>query len=202
VLITSVAVDHIFVGLKLHRDAAVDRHNLDSQLADAGRARDIIERLARLPADIDIGIDAVCVKPAVGVGLDHLRLLLQRLEAPLMPGQSRWLTVGKRFPRDQAIQLGRALAGHIERVLLAVLPIYRYIAWSPDNDHIALGERLRQRKTAAVCRGLRKNDTVRVTAGVFAGRTGVVQDIDSKGVVKVLIGSIPIRLEAHILIKQ
>jgi hypothetical protein len=202
VLIASVAVDHVFAGLKLHRDAAVDRQNLDKQLADATRGRELVELVAALPADIDMGIDAMCVKPAAACSLEHVRTLIERLNAPLLPGQSRWLTIGRRIARDQAIALGPDLAGHIERVLVAVLPIYRYVAWSRDNDHIAMAEQMRERAAAAAQRGLSKNDTVRVIAGVFAGRTGVVQEIDGKGMVKVLIGSVPIKLRADALVKQ
>jgi hypothetical protein len=201
VLIASVTVDHVFTGLKLHRDAAVDRQNLETQLADAARAQELMALLAGLPADIDVGIDAVCVKPAAGACLGYMRTLIERLNAPLALGQSRWLTMGRRIAREQAIALGAELAGHVERVLVAVLPIYRYMAWSHDNDHIALREQMRERRAAAQ-RGFGKNDTVRVIAGVFAGRTGVVQEIDGKGMVRVLIGSVPIKLEADALVKQ
>jgi hypothetical protein len=203
VLIASVAVDHVFAGLKLHRDAAVDRQNLEKQLADAARAQELVELLAGLPEDIDMGINAICVKPAAGCSLEHVRTLIERLNAKLLLGQSRWLTAGRRIARDQAIALGPELAQHIERVLVAVLPIYRYVAWSYDNDHIAMGEQMRERMAAAMAqRGLSKNDTVRVTAGMFTGRTGVVQEIDGKGMVKVLIGSVPIKLKADALVKQ
>jgi hypothetical protein len=202
VLVASVAVDHVFAGLKLHRDAAVDRRNLEKQLADPARAQELVARLAGLPDDIDIGIDALCVKPAAGCGLDQVRTFIERLNAPLLAGQSRWLTLGRRIARDQAIALGADLALRIERVLLAVMPVYRYVAWCPDNDHIAMREQMRERKEAAAQRGLGKNDSVRVIAGMFAGRTGVVQEIDGKGMVKVLIGSVPIKLEADALVKQ
>jgi len=45
----------------------------------------------------------------------------------------------------------------------------------------------------------RKGSTVRLTGGIFAGRTGTVQDMDAKGTVKVLVGRVTVRTEANLV---
>lgn len=202
-LTASLALDHVYAGFKLHRDASVDRDNLTSKLDDPSQAQDFIDRLAALPPDIHIGIaPGDSGEPARDCTLERVRQLMHELSAPLAPGKSRWLTVGRRFDRARAVELGATLARSIDDVLRAVLPVYHYVAWTRDNDHIAMRGRLHERSVAQKQRGLSKNDTVRVTTGMFAGRTGVVQDIDSEGMVKVRIGSVPVTLEADAVERQ
>ena len=107
----------------------------------------------------------------------------------------RWLVVGRGLDRASAVAAGAALIDSLRDVLGALLPLYHFIAWSRDNDHVAVRDRLRERAVARKRRGLVVGDRVRITAGVFAGRVGVVHDIDSRGRPKVLVGRIPIVVE-------
>lgn len=200
-LTVSITCDHVFAGLKLHHDASVDRQNLERQLGEPGQAQELMSLLAALPTDIHLGIDRSSA-PAATCTMEAVHALVHDLAAPLGPGQSRWLMLGRRIERRAAIELGRNLAQTLLDVLVAALPVYRYVAWSPDNDHVAMANQLRGQDIATSQRGLARNDTVRVMSGMFAGRTGVVQEIDGKGTIRVLIGSIPIKLRAADVEKQ
>jgi len=82
------------------------------------------------------------------------------------------------------------------------MPIYQFIAWTRDNDFVLMREALKQEKQAKRQKGLSKNDKVRIVRGVFAGRTGVVQEIDAKGALKVLVGTVAVKLAAEEVEKQ
>ena len=55
---------------------------------------------------------------------------------------------------------------------------------------------LKQEKQARAQKGLGKNDRVRIVRGVLAGRSGVVQEIDAKGALRVLVGTVAVKLAA------
>jgi transcription antitermination factor NusG len=40
-----------------------------------------------------------------------------------------------------------------------------------------------------------KNDRVRIVRGMFAGKTGVVQEIDAKGSLRVLVGKMTVKVD-------
>ncbi|MFC1611301.1 transcription termination/antitermination protein NusG, partial [Myxococcota bacterium] len=58
------------------------------------------------------------------------------------------------------------------------------------NDHIDMGRQLQEEKAQKRRQALGYNpgDKVRIISGVFAGKTGVVQNIDTKAQVKVQVG--------------
>ena len=78
-----------------------------------------------------------------------------------------------------------------------MLPIYRYIAWSRDNDFVSIKEALQKEKQQKRQKGLAKNDAVRIIRGMFAGKQGVVQEVDAKGGLRVLVGKVAVKLDAE-----
>lgn len=218
ILNVGIWLDHVFVGLMLHRDADIDRRNLEQQLEDPEHAQTLAELLGALPDALQLSVDEDGI-PARQCSIQELRQRLASLTAP--PGKPRWLTIGQYIDRTTAVALGRTIHDAIAGSLRALLPLYQRITWTRDNDHIAMREQLDEpisarpvRPTAPmpaahvpdrveaahepigsdVSLDLSKNDQVRITSGVFAGRSGVIQEIDSKGLLKVLVGNIPIKL--------
>ena len=45
--------------------------------------------------------------------------------------------------------------------------------------------------------GLAKNDAVRIIRGMFAGKSGVVQEVDAKGGLRVLVGKVAVKVDAE-----
>ena len=152
--------------------------------------------VAELPAPCTIGVDggaAIATGAFAGATLDQHLL---RLARPLELNQSRWLTIARSFARAEVIAAKDSIPGQLRRNLRALLPLYEFIAWSSDNDHISMRTQLRERAAIKQRRGLSARDRVRITSGVFAGRVGEIQAIDSRGRAKVLVGRIPIVVEA------
>ena len=83
------------------------------------------------------------------------------------------------------------------RTLQSLLPIYRFIAWSRDNDFVSIRETLQKEKQQKRQKGLAKNDAVRIVRGMFAGKQGVVQEVDAKGGLRVLVGKVAVKLGAE-----
>jgi transcription antitermination factor NusG len=70
------------------------------------------------------------------------------------------------------------------------------VAWTRDNDFVSMREMLKQEKREKAQRGLARNDRVRIVRGMFAGRNGVVQEIDAKGGLRVQVGTVAVKMAA------
>src|SRR5207302_10541346 len=102
-------------------------------------------------------------------------------------GGKEGFRIGQAFPRADDRLAGPAFV-EIARVCLAeLLPLYRFIAWTRDNDFLSMRETLRQGRAAKRQKHLSKHDRVRIIRGMFSGKTGQVQELDAKGNLKVLI---------------
>ena len=195
-LAVSLTSDDLRVALRLHRDATIDRHNLERKLEDHWQREQLVAMVAELPDSFTIGVDGsatIATNAFDGAMLDQQLALLAR---PREVNQSRWLTVARSFARAEVTLAADSIRARVRRNLRALLPLYQFIAWSSDNDHISMRAQLRERAANKQRRGLTAKDRVRITSGVFAGRVGEVQAVDSRGRAKVLIGSIPIVVEA------
>ncbi|MCD6497674.1 MAG: hypothetical protein J7M25_05125 [Deltaproteobacteria bacterium] len=96
---------------------------------------------------------------------------------------------------DPDIQSDRIL-DILQSDLHALIPLYRFIEWRRDNDHVELGKELKQEQEVRLRKGLEKNDPVRITDGLWAGKTGKVQAIEARGQVKVLVGTLTVQVKA------
>ena len=63
--------------------------------------------------------------------------MLERAAAGQVP-----LWIGWSVPREVAIEHAAILDEQLETAIVALAPVYRLVAWSRDNDHIALDRRL------------------------------------------------------------
>jgi transcription antitermination factor NusG len=104
-----------------------------------------------------------------------------------------WI-VGHTIPAAEAIDLGVDLADHVARWMGACLPLYRFLAWTRDNDHIDVGRQLAEDKAQKrrQATGYNPGDRVRIISGLFAGKAGVVQDVDTKAQVKIRVGKMSV----------
>ena len=78
---------------------------------------------------------------------------------------------------------------------------FRLLAWSRDNDFVSMKDTLKKKEIEQRSKGIAKNDQVRVVRGMFAGKTGVVQEIDAKGGIKVLLGTVVVKLNGDDVVK-
>lgn len=190
------------LSLKLHPDARVDRENLERKCDDHFEREKLLHLIRGLGDGFRIGITPDLV--AVGE-LDEGKLL--ELVAQLAKGPTpqaltlgaphKLLYVGRSIARADALAAATGIVDDAKRTLQALLPIYRFIAWSRDNDFVSIKETLQKEKQQKRQKGLVKNDAVRIVRGMFAGKQGVVQEVDAKGGLRVLVGKVAVKLDAE-----
>jgi hypothetical protein len=199
-LVVTLGKDGVDVGLRLHPDAKVDRQNLERRAEDHFEREKLLRLIHELPAPSRIG---VLPELAPAAELDEARLeeivgALGRAAAAVhRPGAaSPQLWVGRHLPRDEAIAAAGGIVELLREALVGLLPVYLFIAWSRDNDYVSMREALQKERQARRQKGLAKNDSVRIIRGMFAGKSGVIQEIDAKGHLRVLVGKMAVKVEA------
>lgn len=133
---------HLEVGLRLHHDAWVDRDNLLRKLDKPENGDEFVGLLKRLPLFFVAGcIDDSLLFSPDDITKDNLSTLCARFAT-----DRTWLFVGARLPRDQVSGLGSEIASSVLEILSAVTPLYKYLAWSPNNDAVSLASIAAQRE--------------------------------------------------------
>jgi len=195
----SIMIDRaqVELALKLHSDASVDRDNLQRKCQEYFQRDKLVRMIATLPVGFRVGIHG-------GAEIEAAKLddaIMQRLIQEL-PAAGSWLEVRYSIDRGDP-RVRDASFVDVARELLtgALLPVLSYIAWSRDNDFLSMRETLKKKEVEQKSKGLVKNDPIRVVRGMFTGRTGVVQEIDAKGAVKVLLGTVAVKLNGTDVVK-
>jgi hypothetical protein len=196
-LAVTLREDAVELSCKLHPDARVDRQNLERKCEDHFE-REKLGRLVRgLGTGYSLGVQPD-LEPAEGVADDHLAEVVAHLGAASPPGgPQRLLCISKTVPRAEAVAAGQQIVETARASLSALLSVYRFIAWSRDNDFVSMREALQKEKAAKRQKGLSKNDLVRIVRGMFAGKSGVVQEVDAKGGLKVLVGKLAVKVDVE-----
>jgi hypothetical protein len=204
-LAITVSHETLEVSLRLHPDARVDRQNLERKIDDYYEAERFVGVLAALPEGYRVGITPE-LQPLSQLGdgsltLEALHEVMGKMPpggAMPMPGQvPRLFYIGIALPRSEAsAKDSDELAEWIGERLAELAPIYRFLAWSRDNDFVSMRQVLDKEKTVKRQRGLQKGDRVRVVRGMLSGKDGVVQEVDAKGHLKVLVGKMVVKIDA------
>jgi hypothetical protein len=187
------------LSVKLHPEARVDRQNLERKCEDHFEREKLVRLVRELGDGFRVGVTPE-LAPVGQLDEDRLRAVMTSLGSlgPTPPGAPhRLLYVGRAFGRDDVLRAGATLIGNTRTALTALLPVYRFIAWSRDNDFVSMREALQKEKQAKRQKGLVKNDAVRIVRGVFAGKSGVIQEIDAKGGLKVLVGKMAVKVDVE-----
>lgn len=188
------------LALRLHPDAKIDRQNLTRKLADHWE-RERAEHLVKSLDGFSVGVGAQS-RPAAQADADFLATLLQDLPETALPGEPPPLFEAvRRFSRDEAASAGPELLRRIGEELTRLLPLYHFIAWTRSNDFSLMREQLQKEKQHKAQRGLMKNDPVRIVRGIMSGKAGVVQEVDGRGTLRVLVGKMVVKLDAEDVVK-
>ncbi len=124
-------------------DARVDLDNLRARLdadGEATLAAPLIDALRALPEEFTIGAGsegAIDRRAASAATPEALRGLIAGASPEQIP-----IWVGWRVARETALEHAAILDEQLEDALVALAPIYRLVAWSRDNDRVALDRRL------------------------------------------------------------
>jgi hypothetical protein len=130
----------------VHPDAKVDIDNLRARLAPAGDvgggdggslAEELLRALRALPEEFAVGVRAEDRIACNAATSEAILDMLARAAAGQTP-----LWIGWSIPRATAIAHSELLDEQLEDAIVALAPIYRLVAWSRENDHIALDRRI------------------------------------------------------------
>jgi hypothetical protein len=195
-LALSLSLGGLDFSLKLHPDARVDRQNLEHKLADAWELGTFVDLLRALPPGHRLGVTEQATSDAATVDAARVHALLADIARAEAPGKTHWLTVARTIGREEILAAGPGLVDAARAELDALLPLYHFVAWSRDNDYIEMRETLLKDKQVKRQKGLAKGDKVKIVRGMLAGRVGAVQEIDAKGGLKVLVGTLAVKVGA------
>ncbi len=210
-LAISLSYDTLEVSLKLHPDAWVDRQNLEHKVSDHYAAEKLVDLLNALPSSFSIGISPEKVgiheaNEGARLEIQSLRKLMKQLPPPSaesnamsLPGTSRLFCISHSLPRESVLRFSEgsteAIVDWLKQSLAQLLPLYQAIAWSRKNDHVLVKEALEQEKVTQRQKGIGKSDKVRVIRGLWAGKSGIVQEIDTKGQLRIVIGKMAVKID-------
>jgi transcription antitermination factor NusG len=204
-LVLTVAHEAFEVAVKLHPDARIDRQNLERKCEDHFEREKLLHMLHHLGEGFRAGV-ATQLTPVREIDDAKLTGIIDGLEAAAAPvplhTAPHLLYIGRAVPRAEVTAAGAGLVDGARAALELLMPIYRFIAWSRDNDFVLMREALQREKQAKRQRGLAKNDSVRIVRGMFAGKSGVVQEIDAKGGLKVLVGKVAVKVDVEDVAKS
>ncbi len=188
----------VSVSICMHPDASVDRENTARKVADGWQLQTLVQRLSELPTAFQLVlVDGDATAPDAVDG-DALRAAFTANAPSLPPGKvaAPVFTVRKEYDREDAELAAPEFAARARQDLEALLPLYEFLSWTRQNDFVSVKEAIKEEKRTKKARGIGKDDQVRVTRGLFSGKTGVVLDIDAKGGLKVRIGTMVVKLDA------
>jgi len=123
------------VALKVHRNAWVDATNLRRKLQTAAGRAEALRLFAALPPGFTIGVGEEA-EQASTVGPARVSELLSRHD------EGEWFFASHRTSRDEAIEAATDLAGAVAADFERLWPLYRFLAWSRDNDYVSIDEAL------------------------------------------------------------
>lgn len=187
VLAVLVRQEGLWIGLRLASGSRVDRRNLAAKLGKSWERDQLFDLLKELPEGAEIGAEGT-TRPTADLSADTWRQWAEDLS-----GQNTWM-VGHAVPVEDAVGLGADLPDLVGRWLGTLLPVYRFAAWSVDNDHIEATKQIKEEKEQArrQATAYKSGDKVRVIGGLFSGKLGVVESVDTKAQVKVRVGKMSV----------
>ncbi|WP_437590105.1 hypothetical protein [Sorangium sp. So ce1000] len=141
-----IAESEVQVCFAVHPDAKVDVDNLRARLSVTEEAMgapasplaaELTSALHALPEQFSFGAGSGDRVDCSAATPDAIAEMLRRAADGQVP-----LWIGWAVPRETAIEHADILDEQLEDALVALAPIYRLVAWSRENDRIALDRKL------------------------------------------------------------
>ncbi|WP_437622795.1 hypothetical protein [Sorangium sp. So ce1151] len=141
-----ISESEVQVCFAVHPDAKVDVDNLRARVSASEEATG--EPASPLAAELTSALHALPEQFSLGAGggervdcsaatPDAITEMLRRAADGQVP-----LWIGWAIPRETAVEHADILDEQLEDALVALAPIYRLVAWSRENDRIALDRKL------------------------------------------------------------
>ncbi len=187
------------VGVELATKASVDLKNSAGKLGSADARAELLGILQSLPNNSQL-VWRDERTPTIDVSDAQLELLHSDLLA-----HSSTLKFESLLPRDEEILRSEALIGTVEELLAPFVPLYRFLAWSQDNNYAEISleppkpvGNSKKKKKPDKPRGstqLAPGARVTILTGLFSGRMGYVAEIE-RGKAKVMVGPVAVTVDA------
>lgn len=195
-LFCQITHDSVDVGLLLPPKASVDRKNLAEKLTYEGESDTLLGLFAALPEG------ARWIEGEAQLPLESLTEVDLDARAKALVEGSQSLAIQLSFPRSDPELQSAAFEAKVESLILGFLPIFRFIAWSQENDfaHVkftvqqAKKDRAKQKQAEAAVKAPEVGARVTLLSGLFAGREGYLTEID-RNKAKVMIGPVALSVE-------
>ena len=129
----SVNQDHLEIGLRLHNDAWVDRKNLIALVGTPESGEKFDSLRAGLPEGFVMGLVGCEMTSAAQIDSEGLGELIGEFVE-----KKGWIFLGTRIPAADAAALGGEIEARIVDAFAALIPLYRFFAWSPSNDAVSI----------------------------------------------------------------
>jgi hypothetical protein len=189
----SVMIDRnqIELALKLHSDAVLDRENMQRRFQEFFQRDRLISSISLLPDYFLVGIDG-----QEGILAQHIDQ--EKLQGFILalPEANSWLSIRHSIGRKEEILRQESFVDAAKQDLSLLLPVLHLIAWNRENDFVSMKETLKKREVEQAAKGLTKHAPVRIVKGIFQGKNGIIQEIDTKGIIKVLVGTVVVKLQS------
>ncbi len=190
--------DRIDVGLMIHSRAWLDVMNL------LNRCREREEEASKLTRMLHLMKPGAVVRVSSDTVVPAARFdesMVARLEDAVM-NESFTFFVGYSFAPDDPVVRRAGFADDVAEILSGLVDLWKFCAWKPTSNFLVSAATPASAAVPAVqddgtVVDFSTGSRVKLTGGLFSGRVGVVQDMDSKGTVKVLIGRVTVRTESH-----
>jgi transcription antitermination factor NusG len=187
----------LMVALRLHSDATVDRENLQKRCAEYFEREKVLATLQQLPDCFELQLPGVFpAKTACEIDDEELQTIVEKLETA-----GDMLSIERFFHRSEPTLRQPEIVDTLSESLNSLLPALHAVTWSRSNDHLSMKATLREEDKKTKQRGLAKNDRVRIVSGMLAGKRGVVQEVTPKGEVKILIGTMSLKVQSDAVTK-
>ncbi len=195
-LAIKVTHEGLDVSMALMPEATLDHDNLIHKLEDPWQRSEMVSLLSDLPERFD--------RQLAGRSMTDPQELVSLLaETKVNPeGRTPVLCLCDNLEKSDPVLEGPQSFDRLLSDLQALMPLFRFIQWTKDNDHLLITEELRKTETEQKKKGIASGDKVRITDGLWAGKVGEVTGMDSRGQAKVLVGKMTVQVKAEDLIKM
>jgi hypothetical protein len=195
-----VTHEGVEAGLMCHSTAWLDVMNLLNRCRQPAEALEFVRMVRSMPAGSTARVAPGVEVPAAEFDIEHVR----RLEEAVL-NETFLIRLGRHLPPGDPLLGASAFLPYLRDLLPGLLPLWDFIAWRPASNFLvgASATGAANVKDAPIVShdggivdfGIGRK--VRLVEGVFAGRTGVVVDIDAKGHVRVMVGKVAVRMDAR-----
>jgi transcription antitermination factor NusG len=201
-LFLGVRVDHegVEAGLMCHSTAWLDVMNLLNRCRQSAEAGEFVRLVRSMPAGCSARVSSVLDVPAPEFEVEHVK----RLEEAVL-NETFLIRFGRRLPPGDPALAASSFMPYLREMLVAHLALWDFMAWRPASNYLVAGPPngaalMKDSPVVSHDGGIVDfgvGARVRLVDGVFAGRPGVVVEIDAKGHVRVMVGKVAVRVDAR-----